>query len=369
MGIIQKLIIKEWFKFFFAALIALILLLTIADLVTGLLRSNVTPREVILNYFIEFPSALAKTFPISCLIASLFSINKLRSRNELTAIFAGGFSLFDYLITVVFCSIIVGIILIGNLSIIQPYFKSKRHRLIKDSEVKFQNLKKQGFINSAVSGGRIWFKSSEYFFTFQSFDKRRLSLIGMEAYFLSRDHLLSKYIKASAAKYRPESQTWELSNVLEYKNLDNTNFTNPVRFKTQQINLSQTPNDFIEIQSDISTLNLIKLYDYINRLKEAGINTNEYQVILYDKIAGPIMCILFSLLSCGALFSPSRRGSSMGKNLAVIFSFTLIYWLINSYFLELGYSSKVLPFLSVFTLPFIFLFGLFVSFIIQSKKI
>jgi lipopolysaccharide export system permease protein len=369
MHIIQKIIVKEWFKFFFAALIALLLLLTIADIISGLLRSNVTAREVVLNYFIEFPSALAKTFPISCLIASLFSINKLRSHNELTAIFAGGFSLLNYLMTISLCSMIVGIALIGNLSIIQPYFKSKRHQLITDSEDKFINLKKQGFINSAVSGGKIWFKSSEYFFTFQRFDKRNLSLIGIEAYFLSPNYLLNKYIKASTATYQPATQKWELGNVLEYKNLDDSTFTSPKTYKVQQINLSQTPNDFVEIQSDISTLNIFKLNDYINKLSEAGINVNEYQIILYEKIAGPVMCILFSLLSCGALFSPSRRGSSMGKNLAVVFSFTLIYWLVNSYSMELGNSSKITPFFSVFTLPFVFLVGLILSFFVHAKRL
>jgi len=369
MSIIQKLIVKEWFTFFFAALIGLLLLLTIADLITGLLRSNVTPREVILNYFIEFPSTLAKTFPVSCLIASLFSINKLRARNELTAIFAGGFSIADYLITVLLCSFTIALLLFGNLSLIQPYFKSKRHQLITDSEDKFQNLKKQGFINSAVSGGRIWFKSNDYFFSFQKFDQKAKSLIGVQSYFLSSNYLLTKYINAATATYNDKSKSWELTNAIVYDSLDKTTFSRPEKIPNQKIELNQTPEDFIEIQSDISTLSFLKLNDYINRLNEAGINVNEYMVLLYDKIAAPIMCILFSLLACNALFYPSRRGSSMGKNLAVIFSFTLIYWLLNSYFLELGFSSKVNPAISVFSLPILFASGIIVSFYFQSKKV
>ncbi|CAN0327204.1 unnamed protein product, partial [Chrysoparadoxa australica] len=133
--------------------------------------------------------------------------------------------------------------------------------------------------------------------------------------------------------------------------------------------ISEQPGDFKEIESDITTLNTPDLYRYIKTLQDGGINVNEYLVMFYEKFSPSVVCIIFSLIAAIGGFTPNRRGSSFGKNIFFVFVFVILYWLINSYFLELGKSSKIDPFLATFGVPFIFALFLAQQFFRHRKLI
>ena len=120
------------------------------------------------------------------------------------------------------------------------------------------------------------------------------------------------------------------------------------------IPIFEDPSDFSEIEADITTLNFFELYHYITRLKAGGINVDEYSVMLYEKLSTCFVCIIFALVASIGVFSPNRRGNSFAKSIGGVFAFVILYWLINSYFIELGKSSKISPFLSCFGVPLLF---------------
>jgi lipopolysaccharide export system permease protein len=72
------------------------------------------------NLITKLPELLAKIFPISTLLASLFAFNNLKSHSELTAIFASGFS-FNKVYGVIFLSsFIVSVSQFINVSYLWP---------------------------------------------------------------------------------------------------------------------------------------------------------------------------------------------------------------------------------------------------------
>src|SRR5690606_3047549 len=98
----------------------------------------VTPQEVLLGYFIQLPSFLIKVIPISCLIGSLFSINKLKSRNELVAIFSGGYSRQNYLRDILLTSFYVALFQFILSAYISPYVNSRRFNILENPDQKFR---------------------------------------------------------------------------------------------------------------------------------------------------------------------------------------------------------------------------------------
>jgi len=56
----------------------------------------------------------------------------------------------------------------------------------------------------------------------------------------------------------------------------------------------------------------------------------------------------------------------MGKNIAFVFTFTVVYWLSTSYATELGKSSKIDPLLASFGVPF--LFCLFIAYNFYANR-
>jgi len=363
---IKGLILKEWFKFFLGAFLVLILLISVAELISGFLRSNVTPIEVIFNHILELPEKLKLILPVSCLAASLFSINKLKNRNELTAIFAAGYSRKKFVLDILTAALVIGFLQLIISSYIDPFSRSKMDHLIKDGEAKFKNLKSKGLMASTIGSGKMWFKSSEYFFSFSKFDVTTDTLSDATIYYY-RNSKLHKKIIAEFLIF--VNNGWSGQNVQVLEFLDGQNFPHLRESGSLQIDIVETPSDFKEIESDITTLNTYELFKYINTLQEGGINVNEYLVMFYDKFSPSLVCIIFSLLAAIGGFKPNRRGSSFGKNIFFVFIFVIIYWLVNSYFIELGKSSKIDPAVACFAVPLIFSLFLIFQFVRNRKLI
>ncbi len=351
MPTLRSLIIKEWFKFFLGAFLGLFLLITVADLITGFLRQNVTPLEVILNHILEVPDKFKLIMPVSCLMGSLFSINKLRNRNELTAIFAAGYSRKRFFNDVANAAFLVAFVQFLISGFLEPYAISKKDFLIEDGQSKFKNLKSQGLMASTIGSGRMWYKSNNYFFSFSTFDNDKDALSDVSIYYFV-DNKISQKISSPQIVFK--DNMWLAKETVVTDKLNHLGYPKAIKNENMIISIQETPADFEEIEADITTLNFLDLYNYIARLRSGGINVDEYSVMLYQKVSTSIVCLLFALVASAGIFSPNRRGSSFAKSLGGVFVFVILYWLINSYFIELGKSSQVSPILSCFGVPIIF---------------
>lgn len=349
---IRKLIIKNWAIFFLGSFFSLFLLLTVANFISGFLRMNVTATEVIFNHLLEIPSYLKLITPVSCLSASLFCINKLKNTNELTAIFASGYGRAKFLTDIAVCATTVALLqfLVG--SFIQPYAKSKKNVLISDSEAKFRNLKSKGLIASTLSSGKMWFKSDNYILSFSTYDKRKNQLHDVSLYSYTNDNKVKSVAYAEIVKYI--GNAWIAEKMTTYPALEKEDFSYKNTLKSSPFNIKQSPQDFNQIEADITTLNIILLWRYISKLRKNGINTNEYLVMFLENFSSSLICLIFSFFASVGIFHPNRRNSSFGKSILLVLVFVILYWLINSYFLELGKSSKIHPLLSTLSVPALF---------------
>jgi lipopolysaccharide export system permease protein len=316
---------------------------------------------------LELPSFLIKIFPVSCLIASLFSINKLKNRNELTAIFASGFSRRNFIITIAFIGTFVGIVLFFINAYLVPITKHQKIIIKQGSADEMTGaVKKPAVSINTSSSGKIWFKGQDYFFSYSSFDIKANSLHNLTMYFYDKNFKFTEQISAAYANYE-SGNNWIVHQSLHYTNLDNKTFPSVKYYDQRPITIRETPADFTQINADILTLNIWKLYDYIGVLKTNKINYSEYYVIFLDKFSSGFTCLVLSILASVALFNPNRRNSSFGKNVAFVLSFTFIYWFIYSYFLTLGQSSSIPAVAATFGVPSIFAIYLAIYFIYHRK--
>lgn len=366
MSLIRTLITKEWLKFFGGSITVLFLLLTVANLISGFLRMNVTPMEVIINHILELPSYSKLIIPVSCLIASLFSINKLKSRNELTAIFASGYSRKKFFYDLLLVSFQIAVIQLVISFYVEPFAKAHKNILISNGESKFRNLKGKGLRSSTIGSGKIWYKSDDYFFSFSTYDKAKDIIKDVTLYKFNKDSHLTEIFSAKEASFIEKDNLWMIQDANHAQKLAGKSFPQKKSNKPIILPINERPSDFKEIEADITTLNGLKLLEYIRKLNKSGINTNEYTVLFLDKISSALICVIFTLVAAISAFNPNRRSSSFGKSIGFVFIFTLLYWLINSYFIELGVNSKIHPYVSCFTVPLIFL--LFLAYHFNKNK-
>lgn len=361
MGILTSLILKEWFKTLFAALTILFLLITVGDFINGFLQGKGFTR-VFLEYSFKIPDLMSKVLPMITLLASLFSFNRLKSTSELTAILASGKSVRGIYLTILVASFSMILLQFLNLGYIKPYAnKIKRQEIVKSQRSEGKYLTR-----GSIDGGMFWLKSENYFASFDFFDRTQNSLEGISLYFFDENHLAKKIIKAQRAIF--SGNTWRLENGITFNNLLIRDFPEKDVFKTLTIQLNERPEDFKEFEADLTTLNFFKLRKFIAKISATGINTNEYQVLLWQQVSLSLICAIFSLIPLSALFKPNRRSDSFGKSVITSLLLTLIFWITFSLSINLGNSGKLPSVIAVFAIPAIFSLQVFWT-LYQNRKL
>lgn len=293
---------------------------------------------------------MGKMLPICCLVATLFSLNKLKGHAELISILAAGFSYRRIYFLIGFCALSVVVTQFLNLGFIEPFAnKIKRQEIQKSKKSEGKYLTR-----SSIEGGRFWYKTQTYFASFAYFDRRTNSLQDLEIYFFNDSGTSERIIKATSANFA-EKGKWILKGVTELNYLDTKSFplqTN--RNEDLEIGLEEEPQDFGEFEADLTTLNFFKLRQFISRLSRTGINIAEYEILLLNKAFLSLICLIFALVPVSTIFNPNRRSSSFGKNVVLTLLVTVIFWVLYSSAIALGNSGTVNPWVATGTIPALF---------------
>lgn len=350
MLILSGFIVKEWFKSLIGAVTVLFLLISTADLINGFLQGKDATR-VLLEYSLKMPDLMGKMFPICCLVATLFSLNKLKAHSELISILAAGYSYRKIYTLIGICALTVVAVQFINLGFIEPYAnKVKRQEIQKSRKSEGKYLTR-----SSIEGGKFWYKYQNYFASFSFFDRHTNSLQNFEIYFFTPNHTSEKIIRADKATFI-EKGRWLLQGVTVLSQLDNATFPVQTSDSEMTLHLDERPEDFGEFEADLTTLNFFKLRQFISRLSKTGINIEEYEIILLNKVFLSFICLVFALLPVSTIFNPNRRSSSFGKNVVLTLLVTVVFWVLYSSSVAFGNSGAINPWLATGTVPLCFLF-------------
>ena len=347
MIIAYKIIGRNWIKNFFFINFVLVLLMFSGNMISDLLRSNVSFYEIILNQIITFPEILFKTIPISCLLSGMILVNKLVKTSELTALYSIGFS------PIKITSIILNLSLFSSITIlilngfIQPKLleiKSKKYDFLED---KFRQLKKQGLISSKISNGKMWYRSGDYFFNYSTFDENSKTLKNTEFFKISNSKL-SKFETSNFLK-SDHNNLWSSDKTKNIQNLDDKNFNNEdVSLSSNKIELPIKISDLKNLEQDILSLNIMQFKKYINKLHDDGVSNTRYLVIFWQKLSTGFSCIIFSIIGIFGLANSNKRSQSLGFSIGVTFIIVIFFWFFDSFLIELGKNGKINVFVSSF---------------------
>lgn len=362
MLILSRIIVKEWFKSLIGAVFVLFLLITTADLINGFLQGK-DFIQVLLEYGLKMPDLMGKMFPICCLVASLFSLNRLKAHSELVSVLAAGYSYTRIYFLIGLCALSVVGMQFLNLGYLEPFANKIKRQEIQKS----QRSEGRYLTRSSLEGGKFWYKSHGYFASFSFFDRRQKLLKDFEIYYFSEAHLSTKIIKSQSATFT-SNNTWKLTGVTELNNLKNSTFPTENKRPELELALNELPEDFGEFEADITTLGFFSLNQFVNRLSKTGINISEYQIILFNKLFLSFICLVFALVPVSTIFNPNRRSSSFGKNVIFTLLITIAFWVLYSSTIALGNSGSLPPILATSLVPMLF-FGFVVWTFQKNRKL
>lgn len=331
---------RGFFVYFFWSLLvcgSLFILLTLFDLLNYIIR-NRTPISYVVDYFVFLtPQILMLVVPMSVLLAILINFGILEKSSEITALKAGGWSLYRlalpvFLIAGAFCV---------NLYVMQdyvlPYANIRQDNL--------RNIIKGTPARTSMRPQRWLFGESNRIFNYAYYDAGNNLFVGLNIFEVDlRELKILRRFHAARATIE-DSGTWLLEDgwVRDFQS-EQAGFKN---IKKAEYRFPEKPGYFqkeIFEPKESAKLTYLELKDYIKYLKQAGYNATELQVELYKKISFPLSCLVMALLGVPFSFSMGKKGAFFGITASI--AIAISYWGVFSVFEQMGAYGLLIPLLA-----------------------
>ena len=213
MKTIDRYIVVHWLQAFGLALLATMGALLMEDLsddLPDLLDVNIGAFDIIRYYLVLLPSFLPTVLPITILLSVLLSLGALHQKNQITALRASGFSLWQITRSIWMGGIVLAICFFFLNVQWVPWSVETARKIFESYEFKHQLKEKPaeevGIINnltfSNVKGRRLWFIGRFNEMTHEAYE---LSIYQKD----SNDRITAHY-SANEAFFEESAQHWVL---------------------------------------------------------------------------------------------------------------------------------------------------------------
>lgn len=353
--ILHRYLFRHWLSSFFNASAVLFIFILIADLISGFIKDNIPPQDVVINFFFSIPVYLEKILPIACLLAALFSLIQLRNRNELVAILATTYAPWRILFSFFLYSLVIGLFNFSLSGFIIPLSLELKKEAIPKSYHRFKLIKRKALNTTNIGTGTTWFKGKNYFLSFHAYDKQKKIFHQTGFYQLNQEKIHTEVIKAKTIQYDESQKKWFAIQGEKITKNDQIQFPEITSFEKTFIPLNMLPKDFKDLDHDLNFLDIFSFWNFILKLKKSSINSFEYESMFFDRLIGALCCCFFSLIALFVLVKPERRGSRLGINLLFSFLFIVSYWVLRSYIMNTISDGKISILTGLFIIPSVFI--------------
>ncbi len=346
MKVLDRYISWIFIRTLIVSVVGLGLFMTLQSLMVDLFNREFQSRDVIIYQFMRLPSIMVQLTAPATLLATVLTLSGLSRSNELVACYSIGVGLKR--ISYLFLSwvFIQGcLILIVEDRILPPLYKARVNFY-------YHQMKKRPDFFMDIKQDKIWYRSRNLIYNLQRFDVRTSEILGMSVYTFDDDFNLIQVVSAQRAQFTP--QGWRLKDGQITHFPDKNGFPVNEAFKSRDLAIAETPQDFREIEKEVDGLRVKELYRYVQRSRDAGADTKGHEVKLHSRFslaAVPlVMCIL------GIPFSTrGRREGGAAKDFGFCLGLTFFYWLFYSVGLSLGEHGYLPPWMAAWLPTFIFL--------------
>jgi lipopolysaccharide export system permease protein len=297
------------------------------------------PMGLALQYYLwKIPIVTFETLPLAVLLSTLVTLGILSRHMEITAMKAGGISLFRITRPIIVISLLIAFATFFGNEYLAPYAHQKSDYIMnvevrkRDPKVAFKNL-------------NIWYREDAIIYNFQAFDPDQNSLKGITVFHFDKDFRLLRRLDAHDAVW--DEVRWILNDVTirDFTTRDAVAIeTHPL----MELTMGITPDNLRKIEKDTEEMGYSELKRYVRRLKKAGYDATRYTVDLEIKLSFPFINLIMVLIGIPFALKTGRTGgfaAGVGISLAVGF----IYWVLISVIRAFGHSGILPPILSAWS--------------------
>jgi lipopolysaccharide export system permease protein len=313
------------------------------------------PFYLIFEYlFYKTPEVLFLwTLPYGVLLSTVLTLGNFSRNSEITAMKAGGISLYNIVVPLLFVAFIVSLFSFLGKEYLVPLANQKSIYLM---DVKVRKEKYAGFFKNF----KIWYRSDNRIFNIQLLDDTKKVLKGLTVYELDDAFHCTRRIDAQEAKW--ENGKWRLYHGV-VRNFDVSDSIQNVPFTEMEFPLRETWDSFLNIEGKPDDMSYSQLYTYIQKIRAAGYDATRYVVDLHGKLSIPFLNLVMVLVGIPFALKTGRSGG-MALNIGVSVMVGFICGVTFYVFIVFGRYEILPPLISAWV-PIV-LFGLAGIFTLMS---
>ena len=324
---------------------------------------------------LEIPQILAITIPISILLATFLSFQKLSAQSEIIAMRSAGLSMVRLIKPVVILGLLGSLVSFSISEFVVPFtnpFAQKVYMLALYEDP----------INTKSPNGFSYFEKNS------DGDIKRIFYVKSIKDEILRDIVILDFSNpgstmihsARQGRWQPDQGGWVLtsgtSSYLKTSKIQSdgsitqldkiTHFVS--EFDKTLIPSSLNPNEILEKISNVRDMNFYSLYKFILLHEKQGIYSdklNELKTKYYNKYSYPLSCVLLAVI--GAVLGIVGRRRVVNWGYIAIGLIVFVFYMSQTMFESLGYSGRVAPELAVWMPNFILAFFAFWFFMYRAR--
>jgi lipopolysaccharide export system permease protein len=356
---IDRYLLTLFWSSFFAGLLIFVTLFVATDAMSSILKYHDVSSGVFIKYYLYFaPEIIYKMIPVACVVGMVMTISSLNRGSELVALFASGMSLFR-VSRIVFLSILLICAFSYYMSdqLMPTFSKNKSFTFYSEIEKnpsKFQTIKTN----------RIWYRSKNSIYNIKTLNAEGNRAQGLTLYFFNDKWDLIQML--TAASVMMNGSQWVLQNGTITVFSEDSSFPMNDRFLEKTIVMTEEAQDLRSTGQTSDLLTQKQLSHFIERNKDAGLDTIKYEVDFHSKFSFALAGLVMSLLALPFCVSKTRGGGMM-LNIGICLGLVLVYWIFYSSAQTLGTHGTLKPIIAAW-MPNVVMLALGTTLLLRLKR-
>lgn len=335
MQLIDRYILKLFFMFLAAGLIVFVTLFLAFDFMSfGLRYADAGSAALIKYYSYNTPWVVYQLMPVACLMATLFTLSTMNRTNELTALYSMGMGLSRIAATVLIAVACISVAMFLFADQLMPRLLQKRNY------VEYVEIKKRPGLYSTVKTNKIWFRTENILYNIKTLNPEERKAQGITLYYFDPNWDLTQLITANEVEMK--GNLWDLKNGLVTLFATESSFPLTKSFTEKTITMNEELKDIQSTSNSSEIMSLKELGRFIERNKEAGLDTLRYEVDYHAKFGFAFASFVMSVVGVPFSVSRSRSGGTF-MNLGICLALAFGYWIAYSSAITLGQHGAMPP--------------------------
>ena len=336
--LLDRLVLSDltrFFLFILSGFSALILIITLFQLLDYITRNNID-WAIVVNYLLFLlPWIVNSVAPMAALVAVMITFGILHKTSQVVALKASGQSIFRLAAPALVASILLSVFVFINQDYILPFTNRRQNNL------RYMIRKGQEPPQTFYQTTNKWiFGTESRIFNYAYFTPTSNTFARLNVLDLSREPFsITRRLYARRAWWDGVTEEWVLEKGWERRfERDRPIAFEP--FEQRRVALAEHPEYFKRETVGSSSMTLAELRRAINDLSRSGFDVLDLRIALQSKIAFPLTCLVMVLVGLPFSFSVGKRGALYG--VAIGIAIGLAYWGLNGLFEQMG-RYEILP--------------------------